>query len=115
MEINIVIPESTPRDLINLNDFILKQSIEGLQDPKIEQVPAGSGEMGPGIFESIKTLISAASKPLVELIKCLQKYADNYRTEIVIKTPDKDVTIKKGRAMTADEIQALVTEILKAK
>lgn len=114
MELLITIANGQAQDLIHLNSFILARSPEGLDNSEIINKPQDAGAMGIGVFLGIKAIIQSASKPLVELIKCLQKYVDNYRTEIKIKANGKDIVIKKGRSMSAEELTNLVTEILKS-
>jgi len=69
--------------------------------------------MGTGdILNSITTIIEAAERPLVELIKCLQKFVDNYRTEITIPTKEGNkIVLSHGRSMKPEQLRELVTAI----
>jgi hypothetical protein len=109
-----IIPENgqSKESLENLLKFINKSGIEGLDGAEVDRGAAKPGEMGAeGILGSISAIIHAAEKPLVELVKCLQKYVDNYRTKIVIPTKKGDITISHGKSMTATELKELITSI----
>lgn len=117
MELQILLrEENSKQGIINLKNYIDKASIEGLEETEIERAPHGEGEMGLGdLLGSIKTIIEAAQQPLVELIKCLQKYVDNYRTEIVIPiTNGEEIRLIQGRSMKANELKELVVAIQKS-
>ena len=77
------------------------------------KVFAFHGQMGAGIIiSSIVTLIEAAEKPLIELVKCLQSYVDNFRT--TIKVPDGKggyIEISHGRSMKPEQLKDLITAI----
>jgi hypothetical protein len=85
-----------------------------LEAVEIERAPHGDGQMGAGdLLNSIQVLITAASEPLVELVKCLQKYADNYRTRITIPTKNGDIILEHGRSMKVEQLQSLIVAIQK--
>lgn len=113
MEIKILLPqEQSKHGAINLKKFIDQASIEGLESTEIERAAHGNGQMGLGdLLNSVKTIIEAATEPLVELVKCLQKYADNYRTVITIPTKSGNIELKHGRSMKPEELKELVTAI----
>ena len=98
-----------------LKDFLVREGVSGLENVEIERVDHRVGQMGMGAFTgSIKAIIEAAEKPLVELIKCLQKYVNNYRTHITIPTKNGPIELSHGRSMKAEELKELVTAIQKA-
>jgi len=113
MELNIILEDENKQGIINLKNFIDKASIDGLEDTEISREVHGDGQMGAGaILSSIVTVIDAAEKPLLELVKCLQKYVDNFRTKI--KIPDGKgsyIEISHGRSMKPDELKELIVAI----
>ena len=117
MELKVLLPADAPMDrIIFLKDYIDKNSIEGIENTEIERLPHGNGQMGAGgIINSIKTLIEAAEKPVTELVKCLLRYVENYRTEITIPTKDgANIVLRHGRSMKPDELKELVVAIQKS-
>lgn len=44
-------------------------------------------------------IIEAAEKPLVELVKCLQRLVDNYRIKISIPSKNGSIEIVHGRSL----------------
>ena len=115
MEIKIQLPEDVSgQGVLILKRYIDKAYIPGLQQTEIEQTAGAEGQMGAGeLLNSISTIVSAAAEPLVELVKCLQKYVDNYRTRITIQTTNGSVVLEHGRSMKTEELQALVVAIQK--
>ncbi|MEO6000937.1 MAG: hypothetical protein ABIN89_29090 [Chitinophagaceae bacterium] len=115
MEIKIQLPEDvTGQGVLTLKRYIDKSGITGLQQAEIEQTAGAAGQMGVGaLLNSISTIVTAATEPLVELVKCLQKYVDNYRTRITIHTSNGEVVLEHGRSMKPDELQSLVAAIQK--
>jgi hypothetical protein len=115
MQLHILLPKESPKTAANnLKVFIEKASINGLYSVKVERVQHSQDQMGAGdILNSIQTIIEAASEPLVELVKCLQKYVDNYRTVITIPTRNGNIELKQGRSMKSEEIKDLITSIQK--
>lgn len=113
MEIKILLPpEQSKLGVINLKDFIDKAAIDGVESSEIERAALLNGQMGVGdLLNSVKTIVEAATGPLVELVKCLQKYADNYRTVITIPTKNGNIVLNHGRSMTPEELKNLVTAI----
>jgi len=116
MELELFLPgESSKQSLGVLIDYIEKASVESLKHAQISTGPWGNsaGEMGgPAMLNSITLLIHAAQKPLVELVKCLQKYVDNYRTKITISTKDgESIVLEHGRSMTPEQLTKLIRTI----
>ncbi len=112
LEIRLADSESKTA-LINLKNFIDRASPEGLLETKISRAESKTGEMNAGdLLNSIKVVIEAASKPLVELVKCLQKYVDNFRTEIIIPHKKGNITIKYGKKISPAELSELINSIL---
>jgi hypothetical protein len=74
MEIQILLPHDSPKQgVINLKNFIDRAAISGIEQAEIERAPHEDGQMGAGILlNSITTIISAATEPLIVLVKCLQ-------------------------------------------
>lgn len=117
MEIQIQLPqEQSKQGIINLKNFIDRASIKGVERTDIERAAHGNGQMGLGdLLGSVKTIIEAASEPLVELVECLQRYVDNYRTVIIIPTKNGNIELKHGRSMNPEELKDLVTAIQQSK
>jgi hypothetical protein len=116
MEIKILLPKGNSKQgVINLKNYIDRASIEGVVQSEVERASHYNGEMGAGaILGSISTVVEAAHKPLTELVKCLQKYVDNYRTEITIPTKNGNIVLSVGRSMKADKLKELVVSILES-
>ncbi|HEY4062716.1 MAG TPA: hypothetical protein VGM30_12495 [Puia sp.] len=115
MELEIILEqEDSKKGIIHLKNEIDKTGIEGISAAEISRVPSKENEQGGGdLLNSIKMLIVAAQKPLVELVKCLQKYVDNYRTKITIPRKNgKDIVIEHGRSMTPEQLKEIVVSIL---
>lgn len=113
MELKILLPvDSSKEGVIHLKDFIDDACIQGIEKTEVERAPHDEGQMGAGILlNSIATLITAATEPLVELVKCLQKYAENYRTVITIPTKNGNIILEHGRSMKAEQLRDLVVAI----
>jgi hypothetical protein len=113
MEIKILLPqEQSKQGVIHLKNFIDRAAIAGIEGTEIERVAHGHDQMGAGdLLNSVKTIIEAASEPLVALVTCLQKYVDNYRTVITIPTKNGNIELRHGRSMKAEELKELVTAI----
>ena len=113
MEIKILLPDDSPEQgILHLKAFIDRAGITGIEQSEIERGPHEDGQMGAGILlNSIATIISAATEPLVELFKCLLTYVENYRTKIIIPTKDGNIILEHGRGMKAEQVQELVVAI----
>ncbi|THH34336.1 hypothetical protein [Neolewinella litorea] len=113
MELKIVLPaEKSKQSIVNLKNYMDKVSIDGVYSIEIDRAEHFSGQLGYGnILNSITTVVEAATEPLVELVKCLEKYVSNYRTVITISTKHGKVEIKHGRSMSPDELKEVVSSI----
>lgn len=116
MEMQIVLANGASKDgLLHLKRFIDKASIEGITKTEIQRANHNTDQMGGGeILGSIKTILEAANKPLVELVGCLHAYVTNYRTEITIPTSNGNIVIRHGRSMKPAELEALAVSIQKS-
>ena len=115
MEITIQLSDdNSSQGVLALKKYIDKAAIEGLEEVEIERSPHVNGHMGAGEpLNSIKALISETAEPLVGLVKCLQKYADNYRIRITIRTNNGDFILVHGKSMKADQLKSMVVAIQK--
>jgi hypothetical protein len=113
MKVKLELPPDTPKEgVTKLKDFIDRAEIDGIERTEIERAPHAVGQMGAGsLLNSIAAIISAATDPLVQLVNCLQKYVDNYRTRITIPTKDGDIVLEHGRSMNPDQVKELVVAI----
>lgn len=110
MELFIAIESAKPeREIATLKNFIDKQGIEGLTQSGIEKGEHVEGTQGVDILNSIKVIIEAAERPLVELIDCLQKYVDGYRSKVVIKnSKGATLDVDMGRGIDKETIKMIV-------
>ena len=115
MELHILLPdENSAKAAIHLKDFIDSSYINGVEKTEVNRLSPVAGEMSAGnLLGSITMIIQAAQKPLVELIKCLQKYVDIYTTTVTIPTEHGPIKLKHGRSMSAKELEELVVAIQK--
>ncbi|MBC8048506.1 MAG: hypothetical protein H7Y00_17035 [Fimbriimonadaceae bacterium] len=113
MQINIMLEDENKQGIINLKNFIDKASIDGIEQIEIARSDHADDQMGAGaILSTITAVFTSAENPINELIKCLQKYVDNFRTKI--KIPDGKggvIEINHGRSMKPEELKALITAI----
>jgi hypothetical protein len=113
MEFNIILEDSNKTGIINLKNYLEKASIDGVDEIEVNRTEHADDQMGAGaILSSITALISSAKNPLTELIKCLQKYVDNFRTKVRI--PDGKggvIEISHGRSMTPEQLKELVAAL----
>lgn len=116
MELEIVLDQSDYKQgIINLKKYIEGKGIPGVERIEVnrQEQPANSQGIGD-ILNSIGTLIEAAEKPLVELVRCLQKYVENYRTKITIPSKNgKNIVLEHGRSMSPEQLKEIVETILK--
>lgn len=115
MELSLTIDSPNPQNQIPyLKNFIDKQGIDGVQKSEIgtgEHVAGTQG--GLDILNSVKVLIEAAEKPLVELVTCLQKYVDNYRSDIMISnSKGASLKINMGRSIDKDTLKVIIQMFL---
>lgn len=115
MELTIKFSDDLTLDhVIELKNFIDEESIDGVQDTSIDKATLQKDQMGGAIFLSITAFIQAASQPLTELVKCLQKYVDTYRTPIELSTKDGiKIKIDKGRSLSAHELIEIIDALKK--
>lgn len=114
MELSIIVNTSKPeKEIAHLKNFIDKEGIEGVQKTEIEKGEHVTGTQGVDILNSIKLIIEAAEKPLVELVNCIQKYVDNYRSDVTI-TNSKGASLKinVGRSIEKDTLKVIVLTFL---
>ena len=115
MELKIILEQDNYRKgIIHLKEQLDKDGIDGMVSTEVDRATVSKNEMGAGdIINSITSVIHAAEKPLVELVRCLQKFVDNYRTKIRIPRKNgKDIILEHGRSMTADQLKEIVVAIL---
>lgn len=114
MELQISLPDDSPRQgILNLKKFIDKAAIEGVEKTEIETAPLADGSMGVGeLLNSITTIISAATEPLVELVRCLHKYAENYRTRLTITSNNVTINIEHGKSMKTEQLKDLMKDLV---
>ena len=114
MKISIALSDASSKDsIIFLKSYIDKSSIDGIEENQIDTIKIKDGEMGVGdILNSITMVIEAAEKPLVELVKCLQRFVDNYRTKIVIPYKSGSIEICHGRSMKPEQLKEFITAII---
>jgi len=113
MEVKIVLSDDGPKQgIIHLKKFIDVAGIAEVESTEIERAPHRDGQMGMGmLLNSISTVMPAASSPLVELVKCMEKYTENYRTKITISTECGNIVLEHGRSVKPDQLKELVAAI----
>lgn len=80
---------------------------------KIEQGQHISGTQGMDILNSVKVIIEAAEKPLIELIDCIQKYVDSYHSNVTLKNSEgASLDIDMGRGIDKDTLKVIVQMFL---
>lgn len=115
MELKIILEQANyKKGIIHLKEQLDRSGIEGMQINEVERIGSDQNEMGVGeILNSVTSIIHAAEKPLVELVMCLKKYVDNYRTTIRIpQNSGKDIVLEHGRSMTPEQLKDIVVAIL---
>ena len=111
MELKIQISdEEELNTIILLKNFIEESLIEGIEKIEIDSAPLSENQMGVGeIFNSITTVIHAASKPLTELVKCLKAFVETFKTEATIKLSNgSEIIIKQRGSLSEDAILRLI-------
>ncbi|HYV91806.1 MAG TPA: hypothetical protein VE978_08485 [Chitinophagales bacterium] len=114
MELSIVLNVSQPeKEITYLKNFIDKQGIEGLNQSEIEKGTHQPGTQGVDILNSIRVIIEAAEKPLVELVACIQKYVDTYRSDVTL-TNSKGASLKinMGRSIDKETLKVIIQMFL---
>jgi len=114
MELSIAVKSAKPeKELFTLKNFIDKQGIDGLNRSEIEEGEHIPGTQGIDILNSIKVIIEAAEKPLVELIDCIQKYVDSYHSKVTIKNSQgATLDIDMGRGIDKETLKIIVKMFL---
>ena len=111
MKLILRYPDATEAQIIHLKSFLSHK--HNLADTKIDvnRHVLNEGEMGAGgITDSLTAIISAATEPLTELVKCLQEYIKNFKGDIEIIREDKTVIKISGRPNK--NMQQLIKQIL---
>lgn len=113
MEFNIILEDNNKSGIINLKNFIEKASIDGVETVEINRDIHSDGEMGAGaILSSITAMLSAVKNPLTELVKCLQKYVDNFRTTLKVSDGKGGfIEISHGRSMSPEQLKEIVAAL----
>ena len=116
MELQISLPDDSPRQgILNLKTFIDRAGIDGVEKTEIQTATLEDGAMGAGeLLNSITTIISAATEPIVELIKTLHKYAENYRTKLTITANNVTIKIEHGKSMKTEQLKELMKDLVGA-
>lgn len=114
MELSIAINSIKPeKELFALKNFIDKQDIDGISNSEIEEGQHIPGTQGIELLNSIKVIIEAAEKPLVELIDCIQKYVDGFHSKVTIKnSKGATLEIDMGRGIDKDTLKIIVQMFL---
>lgn len=113
MEIRIYNQDSSTRALEHFCDYLNRNLPDGVSSPLVEKSVPAEGEMGSGILGSVKLILDSINKPLVELVICLRKYVETYKTTLTIPTPNGLIEIKVNKGMTAAEIESLIVNALR--
>lgn len=110
MELLIALDSAKPEnELKTLKNFIDKQDIDGISKSEIEKGEHEQGTQGIDIINSIRIIIEAAEKPLVELIDCLQKYVDGYHSKVTIKnSKGATLDIEMGRGIDKETLKIII-------
>ena len=114
MELSIAVNTPKPETQItSLKNFIDRQDIEGVSRSEIEKGEHITGTQGIDILNSIKVIIEAAEKPLVELIDCIQKYVDSYHSSVTLKnSKGASLEIDMGRGIDKETLKTIVQMFL---
>lgn len=114
MELSIAVNSAKPeKEITYLKNFIDKENIEGVEKSEIEHGEHVAGTQGMDILNSIKVIVEAAEKPLVELVTCIQKYVENYRSDVTISNAKgASLKINMGRSMDKDTLKVVIQMFL---
>lgn len=114
MELQISLPDDAPKQgILNLKEYLDRSGIEGVERTEIETAPLRDGAMGAGeLLNSITAIVSAAAEPLVELVRSLHKYAENYRTRLTITSNNVTINIEHGKSMKTDQLKELMKDLV---
>lgn len=114
MELTLIVDSNKPQaETASLKKFIDHNNIDGITKSEIEKGEHEPGTQGIDILNSIKLIIEAAEKPLVELIDCLQKYVDGYRSKVTLKnSTGASLDIEMGRGIDKATLKVIVQMFL---
>ena len=115
MKIEIkIINENAQKQIVHLKKYIESKRIDTLEHVEINKSALMNGQMSSGTFlDSITLLISSAQTPISELVKCLQIYIQNFKTEIHIKNENgRELTLSSSK-LDEISIQKIITTFLK--
>ena len=114
MELSLIVNTPDPQNqLAYLKNFIDREGIEGVKKSEIETGEHTPGTQGIDILNSVKVIIEAAEKPLVELVNCIQKYVENYRSDVTLtNAKGASLKINMGRSIDKDTLKYMVQMFL---
>lgn len=114
MELSVIVDSPRPEVEIGaLKNFIDKNDIEGISKSEIEKGAHIPGTQGLDVLNSIKLIVEAAEKPLVELIDCLQKYVDGFHSKVTLKnSTGASLEIEMGRGIDKETLKVIVQMFL---
>jgi len=114
MELTLIVDlNKTHAEIVSLKNFIDHNDIEGITKSEIQKGEHEPGTQGFDVLNSIKLIIEAAEKPLVELIDCLQKYVDGYHSKVTLKnSTGASLEIDMGRGIDKETLKVVVQMFL---
>jgi hypothetical protein len=114
MELTLIVDSGHYQPAVaSLKDFIDRSDIDGISSNKINQGGHIPGTQGIDVLNSIKLIIDAAERPLVELIDCLQKYVEGYRSKVTLKNSNgASIDIVMGRGIDKSTLKVIVQMFL---
>ena len=113
MEIEISLPDATPKqEIINLKNYIERETIDGLAKVNVERVPHGDGQLGIGDLLNTITAIITATAAIIELIQCVQKYANKFRVKPTISSKNVTITLEQGKTINPEELKVLLKDVV---
>ena len=116
MKLRLSLPaQSSLQQVVYLKGLIVESAIDGIGDVEIERASVLSdGMSGLGNFaNTIVAVVSASSRPLSELVKCLNTFIENFRTEVEISVGDKKVVLKSGNLKQSEELVKTILQAIK--
>ena len=114
MELSLTVNAPNAQNQVGyLKNFIDKEGIDGVEKSEVETGDHVAGTQGLDVLNSIKVIIEAAEKPLVELVDCIQKYVENYRSDVTISnSKGASLKINMGRSMDKETLKMIVQMFL---
>lgn len=114
MELSLTVNAPNAQNQVGyLKNFIDKEGIDGVEKSEVETGGHVAGTQGLDVLNSIKVIIEAAEKPLVELVDCIQKYVENYRSDVTISnSKGASLKINMGRSMDKETLKLIVQMFL---